>query len=396
MSLRSLPTKGSLRGKRVLVRVDWNVPIVGLAPDESLKIERTLPTLHALAKRGAVVIVLTHLGRPTQREKRYSTKRLAQVIEKRYGTLIQFHDQSVSREQERRTLLDALATAPIGSMHLLENVRFESGEETNDLRLAKAYASLGQMFVNEAFASCHRAHASVVGIAKRLPSYAGPSLVSEVMHAERLTHTPKRPFVTVIGGAKLSTKMPVLVALLASCDEILIGGAMATTLFAAKKRKIGKSLFEKSAMASARKLVTQKKIILPIDVTVTEHLSAQPTLRYAAAENIGARDIVIDVGPKTARDWGARLKRAKTILWNGPVGIVEIHAAGFGSRFLARTIANQARRGSFTAVGGGDTLPIIVETNTLDRFDFVSTGGGALLEFLANKGKLPGLAPLRK
>lgn len=397
MSYRQLPSRSSLRGKIVLVRVDWNVPMLGgLAPEESLKIERTLPTLQGLARRGAVVAVLTHLGRPEKWEARFSTSRLASLLSRHYHTPIQFHEESVSDGKARAQLCESLRAAPTGSIHLLENVRFEKGEEKNDAKLAKAYAAVGDLFVNDAFASSHRSHASVVGIAKQLPSYAGSALLEEVKHLSRLQQKPIHPFVVVIGGLKLSTKVPVLRSLLPRCDRLLIGGAMAATFAASNKRNIGKSFVEKMAFSAARTLGKHRKIVLPEDVAVTERVTAVPKLRFASMDAIDKREIIVDIGPKTLRAWGEILQGARTILWNGPVGIAEVHACGFGSRFLARTIGKLARGKAFAVVGGGDTLPILVETRTTDAFDFVSTGGGALLEFLAKKGKLPGLTCLLK
>ncbi len=395
MSYHHLPSRGSLRGKVVLVRVDWNVPLLGgLTPEESLKIERSLPTLRMLARRGAIVVALTHLGRPKKRESHFSTSRLATLVSRHYRLPIQFHGESVSEEKARTSLQKFLRSAPVGSIHLLENVRFEKGEETNDVRLAKQYATLGDLFVNDAFASSHRAHASVVGLAKRLPSYAGPALLEEIKHLEHVLDKARHPFVVVVGGLKLSTKIPLLKSILPLCDQLLIGGAMAVTFAAASKKRIGKSFVEKEAFSDARILAKNRKIVLPLDAAVTERVVPEPSLRYVSMDAIAKNDIIVDIGPKTLRAWGDVLKGARTILWNGPVGIAEVHACGFGSRFLARIISRQARGKAFALAGGGDTLPIIVETRTADAFDFVSTGGGAMLEFLAKKGRLPGLIGL--
>lgn len=397
MTLRTLSKTQTLKGKRVLLRVDWNVPLRhGLLPEESLKIERSLPTIRELSRRGAVVIVLTHLGRPTKRERALSTEHLLPLLKTHYQLSLSFHSASVSKEDERGALLASLKEAAPGSVHLLENVRFEKGEEKNDLTLAKAYASIGDLFVNDAFASSHRAHASVVGIAKKLPSYAGPALAEEVCALSTLLNKPKKPFIAIIGGLKVSTKIPVLQSLLAVCDRVLVGGAMATTLGLALKRPSGKSFVEKTSLAAVKAIVKQKKLVLPADVVVTERLTDHPKLRRVLAEKIGKQDIIVDVGPRTLFAWGKEIAAAKTILWNGPVGVAEVPACGAGSRFLARAIADRAQGNAFVVVGGGDTLPIVAATKTTARFDHVSMGGGATLEFLAKKGKLPGLLPLKK
>jgi phosphoglycerate kinase len=279
-------------------------------------------------------------------------------------------------------------------VHLLENVRFEKGEETNDKSLAKAYADLADMFVNDAFASCHRSHVSVVGIAKLLPAYAGPSLTNEVSHLIRLIDKPASPFIAVVGGLKLSTKLPVIEALASACDKVMIGGAMATPFLKAKKFDIGKSVYEKEGVAIAAKLLKKKNLLLPEDVVVTQKLTPNPSLRRVGVRQIEKRDMVVDVGPKTLKAWGEQIAKAKTILWNGPIGITENKACGFGSRFLARAIARRAKGKAFGVSGGGDTIPVIVQTKTEEGFDFVSTGGGAMLEFIAKRGKLPGIMAL--
>lgn len=402
-NLRTLSSKASLKGRTVIVRVDWNVPTrqpalrdagVPMERDASLKIERSIPLLKGLKKRGAKIVVLTHLGRPAKRDRRFSTKPLVALLRDAYGLELVHHAESVTNQVERATLASKIALAVPGSIHLLENVRFLKGEEQNDKQLAQAYAELGDLFVNDAFASCHRAHVSVVGIAKLLPSYAGPSLVTEVSSLVRLLDHPKSPFVAVIGGVKLSTKLPVIEALCRACDRVMIGGAMATAFFKAQKIETGKSVFEKEGIVLAKKLLNQKNLLLPEDVVVTTKVTSSPALRRVSVGAIGKQDMIVDVGPKTLKAWGDVIGRASTLVWNGPVGLVECAPCGFGSRFLARTIGARAKGKAFGVAGGGDTLPVIHATKTEHHFDFVSTGGGAMLDFLALKGKLPGLMVL--
>lgn len=388
--LRTLSPTHKVKGMPVLVRVDWNVPDAAAHGLEgSLKLERSVPFIKQLVKRGAIVILLTHFGRPKRKDRIHTTRPLAKRM-KRYGLDITFHPESVSKPEELKRLAKRLADAKQGTIHLLENVRFEKGEEKNAIPLAKAWASLGYFFINDAFASCHRAHASVVGIAKQLPSYAGPSLVDEVAHLGRLLGKPASPFVAVIGGKKLSTKIPVIKELLSRCDHVLVGGAMATPFLVAKKLQIGKSYLEKATVKEAGKLLKKPGLLLPIDVIVTNKLIPNPKLKRVMVDAIGRQDIVVDIGPSTLVAWSKIIATSKTVLWNGPVGWTECESCGNGSRFLARVIATRSKGRAFAVAGGGDTLPILAETKTEKWMDFISTGGGAMLEFLSLKGKLPG------
>jgi len=378
------------------VRVDWNVPEAAARGLEgSLKLERSVSFIKQLSKRGAVVILLTHFGRPKRKDKVHTTQFLAKRM-KRYGLTIAFHPESVSKPADRKRLADRLLKAKPGSIHLLENVRFERGEEKNAVPLSKAWASLGDIFINDAFASCHRAHASVVGIAKIIPSYAGPSLTEEVEHLGRLLEKPTSPFVAVIGGKKLSSKIPVIKVLLDRCDKVLVGGAMATPFLSAKKLQVGKSYLEKASIKEAAKLLKKPGLMLPLDVMVAEKLVPNPKLRRVKVDAIGKKDIVVDIGPSTLASWSKTIATSKTVLWNGPVGWTECKPCGNGSRFLARIIATRAKGPAFGVSGGGDTLPILAETKTAKWFDFISTGGGAMLEFLSLKGKLPGITALQR
>lgn len=395
MKLRSLTSAPSLAGVRVLVRVDWNVPLDGgIEPEASLKIERSLETIEWLRKKKAIVILLTHLGRPKGYEARYSTKHLVRMVKRSYDLDLVFHGEAVSQATERKKLLNELEQAAHGTVHLLENVRFEAGEEKNAIPLGKAYASLGEVFVNDAFASCHRAHTSVIGIAKFLPSYAGFSLRAEVEALTRLIQKPKKPTLAIVGGAKLSTKIPILKALLSTYDEVCLGGAMATTIIAARGGKVGESLIDASAFSLVKQFEKEKHLLLPIDVMVTKQMGASMKLRATTYDAIMSDEMVVDVGPKTCVAWGQKIRAAQTILWNGPVGVVEYHPSAEGSRFLARAIGLHAKGRAFGVAGGGDTIPTLVGTHTLPWFDHVSTGGGAMLEFVSTQGALPGLKPL--
>ncbi len=397
MNLKTLPKTKSLKGQRVLVRVDWNIPLDGgVEPEASLKVERSLRTLQDLAKRGAVIIVMTHLGRPKKREMALSTKQLVPLLKKAYQLEVVFHPESISDKVGRTKLGKDLKAAEPGSIHLLENVRFEAGEEKNLPSLAKAYASLADLFVNDAFASCHREHVSVVGVAKYMPAFAGPSLVDEVKALSPLLGKPKRPFVAVIGGKKLTTKLPVIQALLTVCDVVMVGGAMAHAGFVAKGLAIGKSYLEKEGVEDAKKLIRSSKLRLPVDVMVATKLEPRADLQNVTVDKVGKKEMIVDIGYATMKEWAECIQGAQTILWNGPVGITEIASMGSGSRFLARVIGGHAKNKAFGVAGGGDTIPVIMETKTQTWFDFVSTGGGAMLEFFVKKGRLPGLDVLLK
>lgn len=397
MNLRTLPKTKKLKGQRILVRVDWNIPLEGeMEPEALLKIERSLVTIHDLAKRGAIVILLTHLGRPKKRDAGLSTKQLVRIVKRLYGLELTYHEEVVSDKGERERLVTRLSEAEEGSIHLLENVRFEEGEEKNSAALSKAYAMLGDVFVNDAFASCHRSHVSVVGIAKQLPSFAGSSLQEEVKMLSVFLKKPQRPFVAVIGGKKLTTKLPVVKALLKMCDAVMVGGAMSHACFVAQGISIGSSYVEQEGIAEAKKLVQASNLFLPIDVMLAKSVSKETELTRAPISSIGKKMMMVDAGPATLKEWAEKIQGAKTVLWNGPIGVTEIKSMGAGSRFLARVIGARSRGAAFGVAGGGDTIPVIMRTKTQDWFDFVSTGGGAMLEFIVLKGCLPGLVPLLK
>lgn len=397
MKLPVLSPHASLKGKRVLLRVDWNVPLTGdIGPEDSLKLQRTIPTIEDLSARGAVVIVMTHLGRPTKREAAYSTKILAHVVQTSFRLPIQFLNAALDTSVGVKDVQERLSKAEPSSIFLLENVRFLKGEETNSMSLAKALASLGDLFINDAFAACHRTHASVVGVTHYLPSYAGPSLLEEVDGLSRVLTKPKRPFVAVIGGAKLSTKMKVVTSLASIADTVLIGGAMAHPFLVAKKLEAGKSLVEAAGVPLAKKLLKNPKLLLPLDAVVTSKTVKSTEARVVPVTAVKKTEIIGDIGTETMRAWSALLKKAKTIVWNGPIGMAEKSMFSHGSLVIARTIASRSKGSCYGVVGGGDTLPIVLRSGMAEWIDHLSTGGGAMLEYLANKGTLPGLQALMK
>lgn len=395
MKLPVLAPKTSLKGKRVFLRVDWNVPLSGeLATEDSLKLSRSIATIKMLASRGAIVIVATHLGRPKGRDLKYSTKKLAVVVGMNYGLKMSVVGDALDSVAGLTAASHRVGQAKPGDILILENVRYYAGEEKNDTKLAKSFASLADLFVNDAFASCHRAHASVVGVAKLLPHYAGPTLVDEAEGLEKLITKPKKPFVAIIGGAKLTTKLPVLEALLKTADVVMLGGAMATAFFAAQKKQIGKSFVEKEGIPFAKKLLKHPKLRLPIDVVVATKIADGAKARAASIDSIKKNESIGDIGPATMRVWSAEIKKAKTIAWNGPLGVAEMRTFSHGSMVIARSIALRSKGSTYGVVGGGDTLPVALATGMSEWYDHLSTGGGAMLEFIVKKGKLPGLTAL--
>ncbi len=398
MKLPRLSFSKSLRGVRVLVRVSWNVPLSGRSIDtESLKIQRSLETVDRLSKRGAIVIVMTHLGRPKRKDPKLSTRQLARAIQKQEGIPITFLPDAVDTVKGVARIREVLAEAKPGEIFLLENVRFLKGETKNAASLAKAYASLGDLFVNEAFADSHRAHASITGIASYLPSVAGPSLLEEVAALERALKSPKRPLYAIVGGAKLSSKIGVVKTLLRMCDTVFIGGALAHPFYRVMGHTVGKSKMEKGVVEEATRLLKNKKLVLPTDALVASSISNRASVKNVSLDQLTARDTIGDIGVHTMKAWTREIQKAKTIIWNGPLGAHEYSPFAHGSDVIAHAVARRSTTKSvFGVVGGGDTLPILDRLKLADDVDHVSTGGGAMLEFITQKGKLPALLALQK
>lgn len=395
MKLRTLPSSKDLGCLRVYVRVDWNIPLASsFGTEESLKITRSYPLLADLSKRGAIVFVLTHLGRPHGREKKFSTKPLASIVTAHSGLPVKFLDADLSNDAGRKKFSRDIDVFLPGDIVLLENVRFQAGEEKNDPKLVRAYAEHADAFINDAFASCHRNHASVTGLAKALPSFAGTALAEEMSKVGKLLEKPKRPYYAFIGGAKLTTKLPVIQSLLKSADRVYLGGAMAHAFYAAKRWPIGSSYMEKAGIKDARKIMRHPKLVLPNDALVARKVASGARPRSVNVKNMKKSEAIGDIGTETMRQWSADVRKAKTIVWNGPMGVAEIPAFSHGSLVLGRAIAARSRGKAYGVVGGGDTLPVVARTGMEEYFDWISTGGGAMLEFIASKGKLPGLTVL--
>ncbi|GAA6754887.1 phosphoglycerate kinase [Thermus thalpophilus] len=379
------------RGKRVLVRVDYNVPIQGGVLQDETRIQESLPTLRHLLAGGASLVLLSHLGRPKGRDPKYSLAPVAEALAHHLPG-VRFVPHSPGSEEAYQAVR---ALGP-GEVVLLENVRFEPGEENNDPELAARYARLGDAFVLDAFGSAHRAHASVVGVARHLPAYAGFLMEKEVRALSRLLQNPERPYAVVLGGAKVSDKIGVIESLLPRVDRLLIGGAMAFTFLRALGGEVGKSLVEEDRLDLARDLLARAeglgvKVHLPQDVVAATEIAPGAKTQVYPGDAIPVPYMGLDIGPKTQAAFAEALKGAKTVFWNGPMGVFEVPPFDQGTLSVGRAIATL--EGAFTVVGGGDSVAAVNRLGLKERFSHVSTGGGASLEFL-EKGTLPGIEVL--
>lgn len=371
-----------LKGKRVLIREDLNVPIKDGRVSSDIRIQAALPTIrHALAA-GAQVLLMSHLGRPE--EGSYDDSASLRPVAEHLGSLL-------SREVPLlRDYLDGV-TLSDGALVLCENVRFNVGEKKDDDALARQYAALCDVFVMDAFGTAHRAQASTHGVAKFAPiACAGPLLSAELDALGRALEKPEKPLVAIVAGAKVSTKLELLASLADKVDQLIVGGGIANTFLAAAGKPVGKSLYEPDLLDAARRIAARVQIPLPLDVVVAREFSAQAQAVTKNVDAVTADDMILDVGPKTAHVFAALLKEARTIVWNGPVGVFEFDQFGEGTRELAQAIAESD---AFSIAGGGDTLAAVDKYGISDKVSYISTGGGAFLEFLEGK-VLPAVAIL--
>ncbi|HET7789414.1 MAG TPA: phosphoglycerate kinase [Gemmatimonadales bacterium] len=386
-SLAGLPA-AALDGKRALVRVDFNVPMKDGAVADDARIRAALPTIRYLREKGARVVLLSHFGRPKGGpDPKYSLAPVARVLEALLGA-------PVEMLPEPQAAVAATRRLPRGGVALAENTRFWPGEETNDPGLARAFAALGDLYVNDAFGSAHRAHASTEGVARLLkPAVAGFLMEKELKYLGDALSDPRRPFVAVMGGAKISGKIDVIDALLPRVDEILIGGAMACTFFASLGLAVGTSLVEPERTDLARELLKKsgEKLILPRGAVIAPSLERAAERREVPGDRIPDGWAVFDIDQATRADFRARLLRARTILWNGPMGVFETPPFDAGTRAIADALVEAGAKGAVTVVGGGDSAAAV--RGLENKLTHVSTGGGAALEFLEGK-PLPGVAAL--
>ena len=374
----------SLSGKRVLLREDLNVPIENGKVTSNARIDAAIPTIKYCIDAGATVIVMSHLGRPVEGEYDESL-RMQPVAE----VLHQALDLPVPVIKDMRGSIPT----ELGSVSLLENVRFEIGEKENSDQLAKQYASLCDIFVMDAFATAHRAQASTHGVAKFAPiACAGPLLMAELEALTKATGEPSRPVIAVIGGSKVSTKLEILENLAKVVDQIIVGGGIGNTFLGAAGFPLGKSLSERELIEVAEEIAGKVEVPVPIDVITTKELSKDGVATLRLVEDVRDDDIIVDIGPRTARSLSERLVQAGTIIWNGPMGVFEIDQFGEGTRVVAEAVATSQ---GFSVVGGGDTLAAIEKYGVQNQMSYVSTGGGAFLEFFEGKA-LPAVEILKQ
>lgn len=388
MVLRDI-RKANVKGKKVLVRVDYNIALDRQGrPRDVSRMVATVPTLLWLRAHGAAIIIVSHRGRPTKRGAKDSLQPMVEPL----GRLLKTKVQWLADPIWSAGLMTAINTLPSGAVALLENIRFDPGEGTNSPRLAKRLASFGDLLVNDAFSDSHRAHASIVGVAKHLPAYAGLQVQAEVAALSTLLKNPPRPYVAVLGGSKISTKLHLVRALLEQADHVLIGGALANTILQAEGLAIGRSLSEPKMLSAARGLsVSNKHLEIPCDVVVASRPTATAARRIRPVGRVGPDDFILDIGPDTIDMYERILGIAKTIVWNGPMGYYEVPAFAKGTDGIAKAIG-RSRAKSY--VGGGETIDALQRLKLTNRVTWSSTGGGAMLEFLEGK-HLPGLTAVQ-
>ena len=395
-TLDDLPA--DLTGKRVLVRVDLNVPMEGASVSDDTRLRAMLPTVLELSDKGAIVLLLSHFGRPKgETRPDMSTAQLVMPLARLTGRSVRFIEDCQGPEAKR-----AITTMLPGNIGILENTRFHNGEEKNDPALAKGMAELGDFYVNDAFSVSHRAHASSEGVAHLLPSFAGRAMEAELSALEKALGNPERPLAAVVGGAKVSTKLAVLGHLVSKVDHLIIGGGMANTFLAARGVNVGKSLYEKDLLGEAESIFERADaagctIHLPYDVVVAKELAPNPpNLRTCNVHEVAADEMILDVGPSAVEALADALKTCRTLVWNGPLGAFETPPFNAATVALAKTAAALTQDGSLVSVaGGGDTVAALNHAGVAQDFTFVSTAGGAFLEWMEGR-VLPGVAALER
>ena len=395
-AFRTLDDIGDVRGKRALVRADLNVPMQDGNVSDDTRLRAAMPTIAELADKGARVLVLSHFGRPKGIDASLSLKPIAEALGEVLGRPVQFIADCQGADSEA-----AVAALPEGGIAVLENTRFHEGEEKNDPALVDAMATLGDVYVNDAFSAVHRAHASTEGLAHKLPAYAGRSMQAELEALEKALGSPEHPVAAVVGGAKVSTKLDVLNHLVAKVDHLIIGGGMANTFLAARGVDVGKSLCEHDLKDQALAVLDAADkasctVHLPYDVVVAREFKAGAENRVVNVHDVGADEMILDIGPAAVEALGDALKTCRTLVWNGPLGAFEIAPFDKATVALAKTAAALTEGGQLVSVaGGGDTVAALNHAGVADKFTFVSTAGGAFLEWMEGK-PLPGVEALRK
>jgi phosphoglycerate kinase len=386
-----------VKGKRVLVRLDLNVPMKNGRVTDATRIERQAPTVRELSDKGARVILLSHFERPGGKVvPEMSLKPAAVVLATVLERFVAFAADCIGPVAQT-----AVAKLNDGDVLLLENTRFHGGEEKNDPEFARALATLGDIYVNDAFSAAHRAHASTEGIAHLLPSAAGRSMQAELSHLSKALENPERPLMAVVGGAKISTKIALLENLVGKVDTLVVGGAMANTFLAAEGRPIGKSLSEPDQLDTARRIMAKAQdakvtLLLPSDVAVAREFKTNAKNRIIGTQDVDDDEMILDVGPRTIQAFGRLLDKSKTVVWNGPFGAFEMPPFDRGTVAAAKAVGERTRERKLLSVaGGGDTVAALAHAGVVDEFSYVSTAGGAFIEWLEGR-PLPGVAALMR
>jgi phosphoglycerate kinase len=392
--MRKLSVKDlDLNGKKVFVRVDFNVPMDETGKIRSdVRIRAALPTIEYIIKNQGIAILASHLGKPKgKKDPKYSLKLIAQRLSELIKKPVLFADDCIGEPAEK-----VIKQAKPGDVVLLENLRFHAEEEKNDPAFARALANLTDLYVNDAFGTAHRAHASTEGMAKLFEKPAAGFLMEkEISYLSSVVESPKKPYVAVIGGAKVSDKLAVIKNLLPKVDNLLLGGGLIFNFYKAKGYEIGKSIWEPELLNEAKSLINEKKIHLPEDVVVSDKTDGQGIINIVAADKIPAELSGLDIGPRTIKQYREILLNAKTIVWAGPMGMFEIEKFAQGTKGIAEAIAEATKKGATTVVGGGDTVAALEKFKLADKVSHASTGGGASLEFLEGI-TLPGIAVLKE
>ena len=384
-----------LKGKRILLRVDLNVPVENGVVTDATRIERAAPAITELAGKGGKVILLSHFGRPKGRDPKYSLKPVAAEVARIIKRPVRFADDCIGEPAE-----GVVAAMKPGDIVCLENTRFHPGEEKNDPAFVAELAKIGDIWVNDAFSAAHRAHASTEGLGHKLPAYAGRTMQAELEALSQALDHPQRPLTAIVGGAKISTKLDLLGNLLDKVNILIIGGAMANTFLLAQGKDVGKSLVEADLAGTARDIMAKAKaakreIVLPVDVVVAQKFEARAPSRVLPVDKVGSTDMILDIGPRSVEQVVSVLARAKTLVWNGPFGAFEMEPFDNGTVEVAEAAAELSGAGELVSVaGGGDTVAALNVAGVTDRLTYVSTAGGAFLEWLEGKA-LPGVEVLR-
>jgi phosphoglycerate kinase len=381
--------------RRVLLRVDLNVPMEDGRVTDTTRIERSTPTIAEIAAKGGKVILLSHFGRPKGRDPQQSLRPVAEAVAEIAKRPVAFAEDCIGKEAEA-----AVAAMKPGDIVCLENTRFHKEEEKNEPGFVAKLAALGDIYVNDAFSAAHRAHASTEGLARKLPAYAGRAMQAELEALGKALEAPERPVAAIVGGAKISTKLDLLGNLIAKVDVLVIGGGMANTFLAAQGVAVGKSLAEHDLAATAREILEKARergceVVLPVDAVVAKEFAALAPSRVVSIDAVGADDMILDIGPRSAEHVVSVLARVRTLVWNGPFGAFELEPFDNGTVEVAEAAAELTAAGKLVSVaGGGDTVAALNSAGVTERFTYVSTAGGAFLEWLEGKA-LPGVEVLR-